>query len=169
MQWRPSYNAHTKACLICLPRLMCTVQGGMDSRFRGNDVFVMRRAIPVFRRKTDAGDWGLGGASFVRRAHESGVPSPSIHSAGVQRPVCGACRGSVQWTASLTVPGPWPGSKARRADFPLDRPRRRQQSLLTQCEWQASSGSVEEKCPFDVSSTQQGKGQARKGRMKQSG
>ena len=43
------------ACLISPPRLIWTVHGGMDSRFRGHDGVVMRRAMSLFCRKTGAG------------------------------------------------------------------------------------------------------------------
>ncbi len=46
--------------------------------------------------------------------------------------------------------------KKRRVDFLLYHPRKWPQSLVIQCKWQASSGSVEEKYPFEVLSIQQG-------------
>ena len=46
--------------------------------------------------------------------------------------------------------------KNRRVDFLLYHPRKWPQSLVIQCKWQASSGSVEEKYPFEVLSIQQG-------------
>lgn len=44
--------------------------------------------------------------------------------------------------------------KNRRVDFVLYHPRRWQDCLVIQCKWQASSGSVEEKYPFEVLSIQ---------------
>ena len=40
--------------------------------------------------------------------------------------------------------------KSRRVDFILYHPRRWADCLVIQCKWQASSGSVEEKFPFEV-------------------
>ncbi len=40
--------------------------------------------------------------------------------------------------------------KRRRVDFILYHPRKWPDSLVIQCKWQASSGSVEEKYPFEV-------------------
>ena len=40
--------------------------------------------------------------------------------------------------------------KRRRVDFILYHPRRWPECLVIQCKWQASSGSVEEKYPFEV-------------------
>lgn len=45
--------------------------------------------------------------------------------------------------------------KKRRVDFLLYHPRKWPQSLVIQCKWQAASGSVEEKYPFEVLSIQQ--------------
>lgn len=45
--------------------------------------------------------------------------------------------------------------KMRRVDFLVYHPRKWPQSLVIQCKWQASSGSVEEKYPFEVQSIQQ--------------
>ena len=45
-------------------------------------------------------------------------------------------------------------NKRRRVDFILYHPRRWQSCLVVQCKWQASSGSVEEKYPFEVLSIQ---------------
>jgi hypothetical protein len=42
--------------------------------------------------------------------------------------------------------------KKRRVDYILFHPRRWQSCLVIQCKWQASSGSVEEKYPFEVMS-----------------
>lgn len=44
--------------------------------------------------------------------------------------------------------------KRRRVDFILYHPRKWPSSLVIQCKWQASSGSVEEKYPFEVLSLQ---------------
>ena len=44
--------------------------------------------------------------------------------------------------------------KRRRVDFILYHPRKWPDSLVIQCKWQASSGSVEEKYPFEVLSIQ---------------
>lgn len=44
--------------------------------------------------------------------------------------------------------------KNRRVDFILYHPRRWADCLIIQCKWQASSGSVEEKYPFEVLSIQ---------------
>ena len=44
--------------------------------------------------------------------------------------------------------------KNRRVDFILYHPQRWPDCLVIQCKWQASSGSVEEKYPFEVLSTQ---------------
>lgn len=44
--------------------------------------------------------------------------------------------------------------KCRRVDFILYHPRRWPGCLVVQCKWQASSGSVEEKYPFEVLSIQ---------------
>ena len=41
-------------------------------------------------------------------------------------------------------------AKERRVDFILYHPRKWQESLVIQCKWQASSGSVDEKFPFEV-------------------
>ncbi len=46
--------------------------------------------------------------------------------------------------------------KMRRVDFLVYHPRKWPQLLVIQCKWQASSGSVEEKYPFEVLSIQQG-------------
>ncbi len=46
--------------------------------------------------------------------------------------------------------------KNRRVDFLLYHPRKWPTSLVIQCKWQASSGSVEEKYPFEALSIQQG-------------
>ncbi len=46
--------------------------------------------------------------------------------------------------------------KVRRVDFLLFHPYRHPNGLVIQCKWQASSGSVEEKYPFEVLSIQQG-------------
>jgi len=44
--------------------------------------------------------------------------------------------------------------KQRRVDFILFHPQRRANGLVIQCKWQASSGSVDEKFPFEVLSIQ---------------
>ncbi len=44
--------------------------------------------------------------------------------------------------------------KQRRADFILQHPQRWVKCLVIQCKWQASSGSVDEKFPFEVLSIQ---------------
>ena len=44
--------------------------------------------------------------------------------------------------------------KRRRVDFILFHPRKWPKCLVIQCKWQASSGSVEEKYPFEVLSIQ---------------
>lgn len=46
--------------------------------------------------------------------------------------------------------------KVRKVDFLLFHPYRHPNGLVIQCKWQASSGSVEEKYPFEVLSIQQG-------------
>lgn len=46
--------------------------------------------------------------------------------------------------------------KNRRVDFILYHPNRWSDNLVIQCKWQASSGSVEEKFPYEVLSIQQG-------------
>ncbi len=45
-------------------------------------------------------------------------------------------------------------SKNRRVDFILYHPQRWPDCLVIQCKWQASSGSIEEKYPFEVLSIQ---------------
>ncbi len=47
-------------------------------------------------------------------------------------------------------------AKTRRVDFLLFHPYKYPLGLVIQCKWQASSGSVEEKYPFEVLSIQQG-------------
>lgn len=47
-------------------------------------------------------------------------------------------------------------TKGRRVDFLLFHPHKHPNGLIIQCKWQASSGSVEEKYPFEVLSIQQG-------------
>ena len=47
-------------------------------------------------------------------------------------------------------------NKKRRVDFILYHPERWSECLVIQCKWQASSGSVEEKYPFEVLSIQKG-------------
>ena len=47
-------------------------------------------------------------------------------------------------------------SKVRRIDFLLFHPRKYPNGLVIQCKWQASSGSVEEKYPYEVLSIAQG-------------
>ncbi len=44
--------------------------------------------------------------------------------------------------------------KQRRVDFILYHPQRWAECLVIQCKWQASSGSVDEKFPFEVLSIQ---------------
>ncbi len=46
--------------------------------------------------------------------------------------------------------------KQRRVDFILYHPQRWPDCLVIQCKWQASSGSVDEKFPFEVLSIQMG-------------
>ena len=46
--------------------------------------------------------------------------------------------------------------KTRRVDFLLFHPYRHPNGLVIQCKWQASSGSVEEKYPYEVLSIAQG-------------
>ena len=46
--------------------------------------------------------------------------------------------------------------KARRVDFVLFHPELHPDGLVIQCKWQAVSGSVEEKYPFEVLSLEQG-------------
>lgn len=45
--------------------------------------------------------------------------------------------------------------KNRKVDFVLYHPRKWPNSLVIQCKWQASGGSVEEKYPFEVLNIQQ--------------
>ena len=47
-------------------------------------------------------------------------------------------------------------NKVRRVDFVLFHPRLYSDGLVIQCKWQAVSGSVEEKYPFEVLSLEQG-------------
>lgn len=47
-------------------------------------------------------------------------------------------------------------AKVRRVDFLLFHPQRHPNGMVIQCKWQAVSGSVEEKYPFEVLSLQQG-------------
>ena len=44
----------------------------------------------------------------------------------------------------------------RRVDFLLYHPRKWEKSLVIQCKWQASGGTVHEKYPFEVLNIQQG-------------